>query len=280
MGTPAGIFAMIRKDVNRCFRDMLNEYGHFLKSARSTHVLNRNPGGWLSDQALKKMIEVASSGLSSSKSPQAQFAELFECNPSLPTYGFKSWDDFFVRKFRRGVRPVYCPRDDTAITNCCESSPYALVKDVKFQDQFWLKGQPYSIRDMLGDATRAQPFIGGTIYQAFLSALSYHCWHAPVSGTVKEIIDIPGAYYAENYWKGFANINGPDRSGPNDSQGYICQIATRSIMILNADNPSIRDMAIIVVGMAEVSTCEWLVSCGQHVDKGELIGAVSWDFSL
>jgi phosphatidylserine decarboxylase len=27
-------------------------------------------------------------------------------------------------------------------------------------------------------------FEGGTVYQAFLSALSYHHWHAPIDGTV------------------------------------------------------------------------------------------------
>jgi phosphatidylserine decarboxylase len=27
-------------------------------------------------------------------------------------------------------------------------------------------------------------FEGGTVYQAFLSALSYHHWHAPIDGIV------------------------------------------------------------------------------------------------
>jgi len=27
-------------------------------------------------------------------------------------------------------------------------------------------------------------FVGGTVYQAFLSALNYHRWHAPVAGTI------------------------------------------------------------------------------------------------
>ncbi len=30
----------------------------------------------------------------------------------------------------------------------------------------------------------AEHFTGGTVYQAFLSALSYHRWHAPVDGII------------------------------------------------------------------------------------------------
>lgn len=131
-----------------------------------------------------------------------------------------------------------------------------------------------------GDAEIASQFEGGTVYQAFLSALSYHCWHAPVSGTVKKIVDIPGTYYAENYWAGFADgTDGPpDPAGPNESQKYICQVAARSLMFLQADNAAIGMMAIMVVGMAEVSTCEWTVVVGDHVTKGEGIGMVSCFF--
>ncbi len=35
---------------------------------------------------------------------------------------------------------------------------------------------------MLDNDPLVDKFVGGTIYQAFLSALSYHRWHAPVSG--------------------------------------------------------------------------------------------------
>lgn len=38
-------------------------------------------------------------------------------------------------------------------------------------------------------------FVGGTVYQAFLSALSYHRWHAPIDGTIKDVYKIPGTYY-------------------------------------------------------------------------------------
>ena len=70
------------------------------------------------------------------------------------------------------------------IINACESAPYKIATDVKLADEFWIKGQPYSLRHMFADDPVAEQFVGGTIYQAFLSALSYHRWHSPVSGTI------------------------------------------------------------------------------------------------
>jgi phosphatidylserine decarboxylase len=73
------------------------------------------------------------------------FAEEFECDPSAPHYGFNSWDDFFGRKFREGVRPVEDPDDDNVVANACESAPYRLAYNVKNQDIFWIKKCPYSL---------------------------------------------------------------------------------------------------------------------------------------
>ncbi|KAF2476674.1 phosphatidylserine decarboxylase [Lindgomyces ingoldianus] len=272
MGTAAGVSAFLREDVCACFKDILNEYGQFLSSERSGHVLNSD--NWFSPQALQEMSRVASEGYGKTLS----FEQAYECNPSLPGYGYKTWDEFFIRKFRKGIRPVYQVGDDLQIVNCCESTPYALQYDVKLVDNFWLKGQPYSLQDMLGSNEYGNIFQGGIVYQAFLSALSYHCWHAPVSGVVRDVFYIPGSYYAGSYWEGFANIDpitgqpDPDPAGPNESQGYICQVATRAVMLLEATDPHIGLMAIVQVGMAEVSSCQWTVEKGDTLTKGQDIG--------
>jgi len=270
MGTPAGIFAFLRPDINKHLKAMLDAYGEFLMSSKSTHVLTKDPDGWFNDAALQFMVNVAA------PPPQPQpltFADIFVCDPSKPSFGYKSWDDFFTRQFVKGRRPVAGADDPNVIVNCCESGPLALVHDLPARGDFWTKGQPYSLEEILGSPTDAAPYVGGTLYQAFLSALSYHCWHAPTSGKVKKIVQIPGTYYAENYWEGFAAE--PDPSAPNNSQPYICQVATRSVMFLESDNPAIGEMAIVPIGMAEVSSCEWKVKEGDHITKGQLIGMVS-----
>lgn len=43
-------------------------------------------------------------------------------------------------------------------------------------------------------------------------------------------------------------------------------------MYIEADNPKIGLMAVIAIGMTEVSTCVMTVEEGQHIKKGEQLG--------
>ena len=112
----------------------------------------------------------------------------------------------------------------------------------------------------------ARQFVGGTVYQAFFSAASYHRWHSPVSGRIVKTRIIDGSYYAQSPSDGF------DPASPNESQGYITQVASRALVFIQADNSKIGQMAVMFVGMAEVSSNDLTVYEGQHVNKGDEIG--------
>ena len=267
MGTPSGYQFFIHPGVNAHWKAVLERWQGFLASPDSVDVLNTETG-WLSSDAITIFTEKGNDGVD-----KYTFAELFQCDPSAPYYGYTSWDDFFVRKFNSAVRPVAFPDgvsvppslgdiDPTSIiVNACESTPCFRKENVQLRDTFWLKSQPYSLTDMLNGVNTAWPFAGGTVYQAFLSALSYHRWHAPVSGTVTSIQHVAGTYYSENFYEGFANVvDGearPDPNAPNNSQPYIAEVATRAIITIQADNPKIGLMAIVFVGMCEVSSCDF-----------------------
>jgi phosphatidylserine decarboxylase len=252
MGTAAGFSAFLNERVNAQLKKVLNAWGRFLSSSDSTYVLNDHPRrGWFGADAQRTM---------------PNFHNEYQCDPHQPHHGFRSWDDFFTREFRPGVRPVAGPADDAVIVNACESAPYRLARQVKRHDKFWIKSQPYSIAHMLANDSLAPLFIGGTVYQAYLSPLSYHRWHSPVSGTVRKAYVRDGTYYSEAPSEGF------DPAGPNDSQGYITAVATRAFIFIEADNPDISLMCVMPVGMAEVSTCQLTVYEGQHVGKGDQIG--------
>jgi phosphatidylserine decarboxylase len=252
MGTTSGFAAFLDEQVNSQLKTVLNEWARFLTSVDSTAVLNTDPTtGWFGRDAMQAMPD---------------FEKQFECDPGKPHYGFKSWDDFFTREFRPGQRPVASPEDDGVIVNACESAPYKLAHKVERHARFWIKAQPYSLDHMLAHDDFTERFVGGTIYQAFLSALSYHRWHSPVSGKVVKACVQEGTYYSEALSEGF------DSAGPNDSQGYITELAARALIFIEADNPRIGLVCIMPVGMAEVSSCEITVYEGQHVKKGDQIG--------
>ncbi|MBV9727114.1 MAG: phosphatidylserine decarboxylase family protein [Gammaproteobacteria bacterium] len=252
MGTAAGMAAFLNERVNAQLKTVLNAWGRFLASHDSTYVLNDHPHkGWFGADARKAMPD---------------FAREFVCDPELPHWGYRSWDDFFTREFRAGIRPVAHPDDQAIIVNACESAPYRIARHVNHRDKFWIKSQPYSIAHMLANDPLAPLFAGGTVYQAYLSPLSYHRWHSPVSGQVKKAYVKDGAYFAEAASHGF------DPAGPNDSQAYITEVATRALIFIEADSPHIGLMCFMAVGMAEVSTCQITVYEGQRVRKGDQIG--------
>ena len=233
MGTTNGYAAFLNEKANAHWKKVLDQWGEFLKSEQSRYVLVDKPWGWFGEGASEAM---------------PNFVEEFECDPNADYYGFKSWDDFFIRKFRDGVRPI--AEGDSVIANACESLPYDLQENVQLTDEFWIKEQKYSLKHMLNGDEYTSQFVGGTIYQAFLSALSYHRWHSPVDGKVVKAYNIPGTYYS-------ATLSiGEDEASPDKSQGYICQVAARAVMFIEADNPRIGLMCFVAVGMAEVSTCE------------------------
>jgi phosphatidylserine decarboxylase len=263
MGTKAGNAAFLNPKVNAMFKKMLDEWARFPGSYDSTTVLHDKKNGWFSPHDLEAMRH-ASRG-----SEKWKFEDEYICDPKAPHYGFTSWDDFFIRRFRGDVRPVAHMEDDNVIVNACESAPYAISTHVKAMDRFWIKEQPYSLKHMLDHDPLAMSFVGGTVYQAFLSATSYHRWHTPVSGKIIRTAIVPGTYFSESQVYDWPHL---DPDAPDSSQGYITAVATRALVFIEADNPKIGLMCIVFIGMADVSTCDIRVYEGQHVTKGEEIG--------
>ncbi|PJI52268.1 hypothetical protein CTI14_45180, partial [Methylobacterium radiotolerans] len=64
------------------------------------------------------------------------------------------------------------------------------------------------------------------------------------------------------------------RSHLATSQGYLAHVASRAIILIEADNPTIGLVAVVPVGMIEVSSCvigEQVVP-GHHLEKGDELG--------
>jgi len=256
MATTAGFACFLNDKVNKAFKLILNYWGEFLKSPASCVVLNSEPKGWFSQNALHDMIDADGN----------TFEQQFVCDSSQEHWGFTSWDDFFTRKFRTGIRPLPTPDNLDELVNACESAPYKIEESVSATSTFWIKDQPYSLDHMLNNNGWSEYFHGGTIYQAFLSALSYHRWHSPISGTIVETEIVDGSYYSQTY-----DIQ-DDYASPNMSQGYITSVAARGIIYIMADNPTIGILGFVAIGMSEVSSNEITVKKGQHVNKGDELG--------
>lgn len=269
MGTKAGFAVFLRDDVNACFSAILNYWGNYLQTPASVSTVTTAevPEGWLSTAAQN---DDESPGLHN-------FLKTYIVpDPNDVHYGFFSWDDFFTRKFQPGLRPVACPENSKVIASAAESTPFYIQENVQLQDSFWAKDQHYALDYLLGDSEMAKHFVGGTVYQAFLSADSYHNWHAPVSGKfLKPPTLLPGTYYSEPLLWGFSPDDedqpaDPDAAADARSQGYISCVAKRGVAFIQPDDASLGLIAVVMIGMAEVSSIEF--DKLDHFDKGQEFG--------
>ncbi|EFY93737.1 phosphatidylserine decarboxylase family protein [Metarhizium acridum CQMa 102] len=255
MATPSGYAFFLKPEVNEKMRAILNAWrDELLMTSDSQYVITTKENMWLSQPALEAIEKDTNVD-----GKDRKFAELFICDPKGDPvhWGFKSWDDFFVRQFRDidVLRPIASPKQPEILANACESKPYARQTNVQRRDDFWLKGQPYSLSEMLDGHSWTEDFVGGTVYQA------------------TEVIR--GTYFSEPTITGFYDGNTPDPAAPDQAQGYITHVAARAIFFIEAE-PPVGRVCLIFVGMADVSSCEILkkFKTGKptRVEKGEQIG--------
>jgi len=261
--TEAGYRAFTNDKVNAMIHKMFDVWARHLVSPASRQYLTTDEAtGWLGVNALK--VQQDRLGMS--------FQKAWVCDPDKDPqhWGFTSWDDFFVRRFREGVRPTIDP-DNSKFINCpCEAIVYRYATDIKATDRFWLKDLklPYSLEHVLSYDPLASQFVGGTIYQAILSSMDYHRWHSHICGRVVKAYVVPGTYYAAVVDDVHDDIDVVTRS-----MAFQAAVCTRAYIYIESDNPDIGLTCFVGVGLVEVSTCKLAVREGDRVEKGDEIGS-------
>lgn len=122
---------------------------------------------------------------------RAYGVEMDECAKSS---GFKSFDEFFTRPLREGVRTF--PEDESIVLSPADGR----IDSIGPVDgrSFVVKGRPYRVDELVGDATEARRYEGGSGCIVYLSPRDYHRVHAPVAGKVTLVRSLPGDYYPVN----------------------------------------------------------------------------------
>lgn len=107
---------------------------------------------------------------------------------------FGSFDEFFTRELRDGVRP-FASGNDVVI-----SPADGRVDSIGPIDgrAFVVKSRPYEVAELLGDDAEARRYEGGVGCVVYLSPRDYHRVHAPVAGRITEVLSMPGDYYPVN----------------------------------------------------------------------------------
>lgn len=250
MGTPAGFAAYRNPRINEMFKELLKVWTSFLNSKESRYVLNDSATGWMCKEAKKRL-----------------HMEDYIYKPGEPYWGFSSWNDFFTREVKEGARPIESKKDTKVVVAPSDSTVYKIGRNVQVQSEFWIKAQPYSLADMLNNEYVDQ-FVGGDVWQAFLSPFNYHRWHSPVTGTIKKAYVKEGLYFSQ------ATSEGQDPTDQDHSEGYIAHVQTRAIIFIEADDTAIGLVCVMPIGMVEISSCVIAdkIKPGARVEKGEELG--------
>ena len=246
MMDPAGEEIFRHAPFNDAIRAILRSWCRYLSSAESRHVLNTGEHGWLSPAAYA----------------YNQLQDFIIPDPDAPHWGWQSYNAFFHREIKSSARPIAAPNDPKVIVAPNDGTLYRIAHDVHATDSFWLKGEPYSLRDMLRGTRYLEQFVGGYVYQSYLSGADYHRWHAPVDGVVRDAVVVEGLM--------FSNLVN-DISGVA-SQAYYTAVNTRGLTFIEADDPAIGVVCVMPIGITEVSSITLTARAGDHVRKGDQLG--------
>ncbi len=108
---------------------------------------------------------------------------------------FKSFNDFFIRKFKPGARMfVQNPNEMPAFSE----ARYFAYEKVMPEQTFPVKGTALSAEALLGDPSKAKPFVGGPLLLARLCPTDYHRFHFPDSGRILETYPLHGKLHSVN----------------------------------------------------------------------------------
>ncbi len=214
--------------------------------------------------------------------PSAAHIESFRTDPTFnydeymaPPSGYKTFNQFFARHVKPGMRPVAAPEDDGTLVAPADST-FVGWWQINQHNRIYVtenpldvKGIQWSIDQLLECSEYAERFRGGIFTHSFLNTFDYHRWHTPVAGTVIEKKVIQGQAYLDVKTKP-AIVDGKEVNVLNalDGTGYQF-VQTRGLVVI--DSP-IGLVACLPMGMAQVSSVVITADLGVTLAKGEELG--------
>lgn len=168
----------------------------------------------------------------------AKFAiNMSEAKHSDPAH-FQTFNDFFTRELRDGVRPILAGEENIVMP---VDGKVSQLGDIKCGRIFQAKGHDFSLRELLGgrdDITA--PFDEGMFSTIYLSPQDYHRIHMPMTGKLEQMIFIPGDLFSVNP---LTAENVPNLFARNE----------RAVAIFST---AIGPMAMVLVGATIVASIE------------------------
>jgi phosphatidylserine decarboxylase precursor len=212
----------------------------------------------------------------------ATHVDSFRTNPAFhwdeyiaPPSGFKTFNQFFARHARPGMRPiaaignpsvVVSPADAVFIGSWRVATDSTIHVEVPKVD---IKGMQWSVKTLLADSAFAGRFDGGLFMHSALRTFDYHRFHAPLAGTVVESKLIAGQAWLDVEAIP-AIVDGHSVNVLHAIEGTGYQFVQKRGLIV-IDSPY-GLVACLPVGMGHVSSVVLTAGVGANLHKGEELG--------
>lgn len=162
--------------------------------------------------------------------------------PSNPE-GYRTFQDFFIRRHASSARPLDEPSNTSkaVIVADCRVVVYPSVERTR---KLWVKGNEFTIGNLIRDNDRAKPWDNGPVACFRLSPQDYHRYHSPVSGKVKWFKQIPGDYFEV------------DPVALQSSVNILTENARCAVCI---ETREFGEVLFVAVGASDVGTVEYVL---------------------
>lgn len=169
----------------------------------------------------------------------------------VPPGGFRSFNDFFIRKLRPSARPL-AGDEDTAVLPA--DARHLAYPDSRAPDGFIVKGRRFTVAELLDDAPLAREFEGGALVISRLCPVDYHRYHFPCTGVAGEP----------------RTINGPLFSvSPVALRLHVGYLAENKRVVTLIESDRFGRVAIVEIGATMVGAIRQSFTPGERVAKGQ-----------
>ncbi|MFD0962251.1 archaetidylserine decarboxylase [Paenibacillus chungangensis] len=182
-----------------------------------------------------------------------RFAKIYginvkEAEKELSQYA--TLNEFFTRRLKPDARHVHESESalvspvDALITGAGVISKGAILN---------VKGQNYTIDELLNGSPRTTNYMDGYYYVLYLSPTDYHRIHMPVSGQIVERELIPGKVYPVN----------------NFGLQHMKRVLSRNERLVTYVKHHAGEAAVVKVGAMNVSSIQYVMPLRERMDRGD-----------
>jgi len=164
---------------------------------------------------------------------------------------YNSFNEFFFRKLKPGVRPID-PATDSVVFPA--DGRHLVFADITAETSFFVKGQSFDLARFLGDTGLAKRYEGGSMLLSRLCPVDYHRFHFPCPGQAGIPRFINGWLYSVNP---IALITRPSILWENKR------------VVTPIESPTLGQLQFVEIGATMVGSIRQTYMPGETVAKGE-----------